>query len=94
MVRVAEAPDVLLLAHVVLIRPVGGVARVRPALGEPVVVAGYVALDIPALPVRYMRLPIPVARRARCQGERTATGKTGKTARRGRTNLCFWNSML
>jgi len=49
----------LLLAHVVLVRPVGGMARVRPALGESIVVTGHIALDILALPVRYMRLPVP-----------------------------------
>ena len=48
----------LLLAHVVLICPVGGMARVRPALGESIVVTGHITLDILALPVRYMCLPV------------------------------------
>ena len=67
-IRVSEAPGMLPLARVVLIRPVGGMAGVRPALGESVVVAGHIALNVIALPVRDVRLPAPKARQERCEG--------------------------
>lgn len=51
----------LLLAHVVLVCPVAGVATVGPALGKSIVVTGHIALDVLALPVRYVCFPIPIA---------------------------------
>jgi len=65
-VGLSGALDMLLLAHVVLVRIVGSVAGVRPALGESIVVAGHVALDIFALPVRLMCFPVPSAGQERC----------------------------
>lgn len=61
MIRFSGAPDMLLLAHVVLVCPVAGVATVGPALGKSIVVTGHIALDVLALPVRYVCFPIPIA---------------------------------
>jgi hypothetical protein len=68
-IRVSEAPGMLPLARVVLIHPDGGMAGVRPALGESIVVAGHIALDVIALPARDVRLPAPKARQERCEGQ-------------------------
>jgi hypothetical protein len=59
MIRVSVASDVLILARVVLIRPVGRMPCVRPALFEAIIVAGHVALDVLALPVVLVRDPVP-----------------------------------